>query len=308
MIHAYAIEPLVVVAWSERRAYRFVWDKFGIGTPRVLLDLPVAWEADVMTAAAGERLSELRMKRLDELLLTLRKGKVHRPRQAYKDAASWLENAEVEYRRLPFAAIIAMANPRRHSAVIVETDLGDPKDPRWAVPTAATPPRTAPALAGAVTAMLANCAELHIVDPHFGPETRRHVAVLKALLRVAASSSGAAFKVTVHCSDKSTLSFFETSAASMSRWLPHGVTVSFKRWEQRPGGEKFHNRYLLTDIGGVTFGVGLDEGKVTQTEDINLMNAAQYALRWSQFAGARVSLDLVDEPTPILGRRRTSGR
>jgi len=302
MIHAYAIEPQVVVGWSEPRSYRFVWDKFGIGTPRVLLEFPVArWEDEVMTAAAGEGLSELRWKRLDELLLILRRGKVRRTGQAYDDTAPWLENAEAEHDRHPFAAIVAMTNPRRHSAVIAEADLGRPNDPRWAMATAATPSREPGALASAVAAMLDNCTELHIVDPHFGPENRRHRVVLEALLQVVASSAGTSLKVTVHCSCKSTLSFFEGSAARMAQRLPKGVTVFFKRWAERDSGERFHNRYLLTDIGGVTFGVGLDEGDETQTEDINLMDKDQHERRWKQFAGVSPPYDLIDEPTEVRG-------
>ncbi|NOY92018.1 MAG: hypothetical protein GXP55_12545 [Deltaproteobacteria bacterium] len=314
MIHAYAIEPQVVVGWSEPRSYRFVWDKFGIGTPRVLLEFPVArWQDEVMTVAAREGLSELRWKRLDELLLVLRKGKVRRPGQAYDDAVSWLENAEVEHDRRrflviphPFAAIVAMANPRGHSAVIAEANLGRANDPRWAVATAATPSREAHALASAVAAMLHNCTELHIVDPHFGPENRRHRVVLETLSQVAASSAGRSLKVTVHCSNKSTLGFFEEKAAEIAQRLPTGVTVFFKRWAERDGGERFHNRYLLTDIGGVTFGGGLDEApprqRASQTEDINLMDKSQYERRWRQFAGGRVQLALIDQPKSIRGQ------
>ena len=58
--------------------------------------------------------------------------------------------------------------------------------------------------------------------------------------------------------------------------------------------------YFRTDLGGVTFGIGLDAGEDSQTEDINLMSAEQYRLRWEQFAGHGDRLDLIDEPAPIL--------
>ena len=86
----------------------------------------------------------------------------------------------------------------------------------------------------------------------------------------------------------------------MARRLPPGMILKFKRWSEN-GGEKFHNRYLLTDHGGVTFGIGLDEneGNADQTEDINLMDRNQYLLRWAQYTNGSGQLSLVDEPVSI---------
>ena len=305
MIHAYAIEPEVAVAWCDRTAFRFVCDKFGLGTPRMLLELPKfsKWKRAAFQAAATQDLSELDRTRLAEIFKLLGERRVRRDGSVYNGDISWLENAEAEYGRHPFAAIIAMANPRNHEAVISETDLGNPGDVRWNKPMATTPSRDARALAEAVSAMLENCSELHLVDPHFGPENRRHRVVLEKLLTAAMSGRDSTLRVILHCSNKSTLEFFQESTARMESRLPDGITLYFKRWNERDGGEKFHNRYILTDLGGVTFGIGLDAGEDTQTEDVNLMSAEQYRLRWEQFAGQDDRLDLIDEPAPISGRR-----
>jgi len=37
----------------------------------------------------------------------------------------------------------------------------------------------------------------------------------------------------------------------MAARLPSTQTVSFRRWTTRDGGEFLHNRYVLTDLGGV---------------------------------------------------------
>jgi len=306
MIHAYAIEPDVVVAWCGRTAFRFVCDKFGLGTPCVLLEFPKfsKWKKAVYQTAETRDLSELDRTRLTEIFKLLGERRVRRDGSVYNGDISWLENAEAEYGRHPFAAIIAMANPRNHEAVILERVLGASENSRWDKPFAITPTRDAKALAEAVSAMLENCSELHLVDPHFGPENRRHRVVLEELLTAAMSKRDSALRVILHCSNKSTLEFFQESTARMGSYLPDGITIYFKRWNERDGGEKFHNRYILTDLGGVTFGIGLDAGEDTQTEDINLMSAKQYRLRWEQFAGQGDRLDLIDEPAPISGRQK----
>ena len=42
--------------------------------------------------------------------------------------------------------------------------------------------------------------------------------------------------------------------------------MKVRRLKQKQDGEKLHNRYILTDLGGVTFGTGLDEGKKGETD------------------------------------------
>ena len=36
--------------------------------------------------------------------------------------------------------------------------------------------------------------------------------------------------------------------------------LTVRRWKDKPNGDRFHNRYILRDMGGVMFGAGLDEG------------------------------------------------
>ena len=111
--------------------------------------------------------------------------------------------------------------------------------------------------------------------------------------------------VRVHCSAKSPLAFFEHEAARMAGRLPRGATVEFVRWRQKTGGEKFHNRYVLTDLGGVMLGVGLDAGEPGETDDLSLMSRAQYELRWSQYVtAADGTFDCVDRPSKVTGTRR----
>jgi hypothetical protein len=94
----------------------------------------------------------------------------------------------------------------------------------------------------------------------------------------------------------------------MASRLPRNVTIEFVRWKQRDGGEKLHNRYILTDLGGVSFGVGLDEGKAGETDDLLLLPRTQYERRWSQYAGDDGTFERVDTPATVQGiGRRSSG-
>lgn len=302
MIHAFAIEPALVATWGKREVFRFVHDKFGLGTPRVLLELPAftKWKKAVYAAANQLDLSQEDLKRIEELFRLFGEHKFRRVDTVYDGLLPWLENAETEYGRRPFAAVVAAQNPRNHVGVLAFDQLG-PQSAAWACELGASPSRTPAAFAAALSGMLMNCRALHLIDPHFGPENVRHRAVLQALMEVLARHAPAPEIVRVHCEAKSELTFFEREAAKMASRLPDGCAIEFVRWRQRSGGEKLHNRYILTDIGGVAMGVGLDSGEAGETDDILLLPRSQYQLRWSQYASEDGAFERIDAPATVRG-------
>lgn len=307
MIHAFALEPQLVATWARREEFRFIHDKFGLGTPRVLLELPTftKWKRKVYKAALELRLPQEDMKRMEELFRIFAEHKHRRADAVYDGVLSWLENAEREYARRSFAAILATQNPRGHGAVLIADQLISGTE-RWDCNVGASPSRTPEALARTLSAMLVNCRELHIVDPHFGPENARHRKVLEALIKVSETSGTTLDVVRVHCSDKSALAFFELAAAQMGSQLSDHITVEFVRWKQKKGGQRFHNRYVLTDRGGVMFGDGLDDDDgdgAGQTDDLHLLTRDQYLLRWAQYVEENGAFACADRPATVIGTR-----
>jgi hypothetical protein len=305
VIHAYALDPPLVASWGKRDHFRFVHDKFGLGTPRVMLEVRSfsKWKRAVYDAATEAGLSQEDFKRIEELFRLLSENKCRRTDSVYDGLLSWLENAEREFDRKPFAAILASTNPRAHRAIIAGDAL-DTSDQRWGCPTGMTVERKPEVLAAALSAMLVNCRMLHLVDPHFGPENARHRRVLEALMGLLASNGVAPAVVRVHCLKKSTLEFFEASAKEMATRLPTTTTVQFARWEQRHGGDRIHNRYVLTDLGGVSLGVGIEAGGEGETDDLLLLPQTTYSLRWAQYVENSGAFTLIDIPSAITGSRR----
>jgi hypothetical protein len=305
VIHAFALEPKVVATWGRREEFRFIRDKFGLGTPRVLLELPrfIDWKNNVYAAASELDFLDKDWKRLEEVFRIFTEHRCRRASTVHNDVLSWLENAEREHARQEFRAIIATENPRRHAAVVLGEDIGLRKASLWTCDAGVTAPRSPEGLATTLSAMLINCRELHLIDPHFGPENARHRRVLEALMDILAIHALAPEGIRVHCSAKSDLSFFEQEAARMAARLPNGCTIEFTRLRQRPGGEKLHNRYVLTDLGGVFLGVGLDAGDAGESDDLMLLTRAQYEQRWSQYVTDDGSFECVDRPSKVIGTR-----
>lgn len=307
MIHAFAIEPKVAAAWGRRDEFRFIRDKFGFGTPRVLFELPVfkKWKRAVLDATNALNLSETDLKRIEELFRLFGGHRIRRLDAIYDGNHGWLENAEAEYDRKNFRAVIAAENPRKHRAVLLTDELGFEQPMAWACPSACAPKRTAVEIAKALAPMLSNCCALHFVDPHFGPENARHRKVLEALVATVFSGGLQPQIICVHCIKKTELSFFDGAVRNLVARIPSGMRVEFCRWSQRAGGEKLHNRYVLTELGGISLGIGLDEGSSGETDDFLLLSQSQYMQRWSQYVGTSVAFDLVDTPKPVVGTKAT---
>lgn len=313
MIHAFALEPKLVATWGKPGEYRFVRDKFGLGTARVMLEIPKFsdWKDAVNVAAAEIGLSGKDWTRLMELVRILGECRCRRTDALYADVLTWLENAEREHDRKAFRATLATQNPRERTEVVIAEDVGAAKAHLWSCETGSTPPRSPEGVAGALSAMLTNCKALHFIDPYFHPEKASNRRMLAAILDLVATQGLQPGVIRVHCRMKDGPDFFQVEAERMAARLPDGILVEFRRWRQRDGGEQLHNRYVLTDLGGVALGTGLDEGDQGETDDVHLLTRAQYELRWSQYVGTPSAFDLVDSPRTIRGskaRRADRGR
>jgi hypothetical protein len=308
VIHAFALQPKVVARWARREEFRFIHDKFGFGTPRVLLELPAfsKWKKEVYKAANEIELSPQEMLHLAELFRIFAEHRSRRSDSVYDGVVEWLVNAEAEYERRPFAGIVASDNPRLHPGVVVADHLGISAT-AWTCEVGAVVSRTPAALAAAVSAMLGNCRAVHLVDPNFGPGNARHRRVLEALVHAIAAQGRFPDVIRVHSSIvRAPLTYFEEEASKMGTRLPAGILIEFVRHKAKPGGEKLHNRYILTDLGGVSLGTGLDDGDEGETDDVQLLSRAQYERRWSQYVVGDGSFGPGDMPASVQGLRGAS--
>jgi hypothetical protein len=287
MIYEYALEPELVATWSDRRIGRYFIEKFGLGQPRVVSRYPRAWKRLVWEAFAGG--NDLDRKRMEELLARLCEVMVKRRAGVWTQSQTWLANAEAEHARSPFHAILARQNSRKHPRVLIADDL-DERATHWDLPRGVTVGRTAASMAATVKSMLRAAESVFFVDPYFGPERPRHRRSLRAFLRALMDGRPSArpqrIQIFTSIDSTGTKEFFEEECRrSLSTCIPVGVRLSICRLRQKPNGERLHNRYILTDLGGVIFGVGLDEGEEGATDDIELLERAQYEKRWQQYVG-----------------------
>lgn len=308
MIYEYAIEPAVVVEWAKKRkSCRIIIDNFGLGKPRLMADFPKLknWRKQFRHAAGS--INDMAKCRLEELFMHLTEKRVQRNSYDYDGNNSWLENTEKENKRRPFRAILVVENPTRNDHVLQNNLLGDWPDEKWSASRGITVPRKAEEMAAAISSMLQNSEEVKFIDPYFRPSPKwlePLTAFLKNCVESIPSPGGKKIEIHTTCDPEKRPSFacFKEECRKMPKDLPKGITITFKVWKQREGGEKLHNRYVLTDIGGVSFGTGLDQGKEGETDDITLLNRDQYVRRWQQYASDTPAFDLAAKPFQVTGK------
>ncbi len=86
----------------------------------------------------------------------------------------------------------------------------------------------------------------------------------------------------------------------LPRHLVQGACIDVLFVEQMPGGERLHNRFVITDVGSVLLGDSIDEGNAGETNDLALLDEDHHRARLAAYGNAEHAFRAV-------GRFRISG-
>ena len=310
MVYEYALDPEMVASWANPENFRFFIDKFGWGTPRALAEYPGFnnWKSRIKRSLKCIKVTD--KTKLAEVLKILKENIIKRDGK-FDGNLSWLENALAEHEGRPFHAIIAESNSDKQ-AVLHASRLGINPDPYWDIPNEAIVPKTAAEMARIVEPMLRLCNEVIFIDPHFAKDIdpeRQQSRYLKSFEAFFQSMLKARYlknpdRIEIHTSDGVKFEHFRKAIeAKLPGIIPFGFKVKVIRWRQRQEGPELHDRYIITDIGGVEFSKGLDTGKKGATEKITLLGKKSYTMYWHRYCGSFPDFDSADEPFEITGNK-----
>jgi len=220
------------------------------------------------------------------------------------EALTWLDNAIQEDARHPFRAILARNNNADRPESIDESALADSLCAVWDNPHGCTVNTTAHDMAKAVTEMLVCCRWVNFIDPHISTGRPDYRPSLPAFLNILGCDQpvGPRESIEIHTGlHHGTAGFFRDSFLQL---IPNGLRVTFYQSQERLGGRKPHNRYVPTDIGGVSFQHGLDIGADGETDGITRLDLAQYIFRFKEYDSAAA---VFDQATVLLVMVETLG-
>jgi hypothetical protein len=300
MLYEFALDPAAVANWKTREQGQLIVDAFRIGNGRVPACMPKKWKLMVWHAFDGDQGD---CKRMDVLVGYLSDRASSRRAVAWDGAAAWLENAIREHARKPFRAIISTARPEGAAFVLCDDDL-EPNDIRWYVARTRSVERTAAAYAQTLDGVIRASNLVLIVEPVFDPQETRFTTTLQAIAGLEPIAAGQITPCLIVRSDERTPppeEFQRRCERYLPGRLPAGASVEVVFAEQRPGGERLHNRLIVSDVGSVLLGDSIDEGSPGETNDLALLDEDHHRAKLAAYEDLEGSFQ-------VVCRFRLSGR
>jgi hypothetical protein len=302
MFYEYALEPAVVSNWERAR---YFLDAFAPWKGRFIAAYPKDWKRRVYEGLCcrdvEKKSIEDRLARLDKRFFAARKGAPFDP------SKSWADNALAENQREAFRAVI-VADSIVRGGNVLNAGVLDETNPLWRVEQGRFAARDPETLRDALRLLLRLSTRVALIDPFFRPHQRD-----KALAFAAVSGSVSAdAKLEVHArlgiqGDPTHHWFKEQCELHLPRWLQVGQDTLVHTWSQRPGGKRLHNRYLITNIGGVKFGDSVEQGQEGEDDHISILDESSREDLWSQFVDPASAFDRIGTPVAVTGARRERG-
>ena len=288
---AIAPEALFEIA-IDRRNYRDFIKGFSTGGNFLYSELPKLKrnKRQLLELLNGNH-SEIQKKRLEDLIIFLKNNKVSRIYD-YVGEMSWLDNISTVNRIEQFDHVVS-STPYDNLDVTNIDDFFGLNYARQKIVS-----RIAGDMISIISRLLKTSEHIIIVDPYFS-DKQRWWNVFVSLLRVSANNSyKKSLKIdVVFDGSKENSPMVNYLANKLNREnlvFPDDfeLSVTFKSLTSREGNERLHNRYVLSNLAGVCFMHGLDEGE--GTDDVSILSEDGYNKRWEHYTTNNV-FDLIEE-------------
>lgn len=256
MIFEFAVSPELFTGWQD---VRFLLSSFSPEEGRLVSEIPrKKWKSLVLRAIKRSENGEVMKKRLKEAANRLIKRALYTRQAAPEvDTPEWLAVAIAAHEQRPFRAILVDSyNGGREDVLINDINLTD--HPLWRVPKDESIERTTATMIGVIQSMLDCAGEVMLVDRNFRPDQQRFQNVLIRIMEsLATRPHGPHIGIIVyHVGDDIANNHLELQCQTHIRpRMPAGMTLKIAVHPH----DDLHDRFVLTDIGGVSFGQGLDE-------------------------------------------------
>jgi hypothetical protein len=306
MLLEFALEPSLLQNWD--RFQRFI-SLFGVSQGRLISRFPKQWQEMVLASVTcgpveKHKITEALVRVAKTVLLTREQG-------LWNLSATWLENAIVEHGQRPFDGILAAGNPSGHADVVDAADLDVTSLPaKLQTGPSRLVVRSAVEMAEAVRVLLRFSKKIVLMDRNFAPDIRRFRDPLGEMLLCLLDQHGKPRQVEVelhfgHRVLDAAADLKAACEAHLQDVIPLGMRLTVARWNH----DDLHNRYILTDRGGILIGKGLDEAneRSARADDVlTLLSPETAAELMERFCGAAGRARQLLRHS-IAGWRRTQG-
>lgn len=288
MIYEYAVDPALIT--TEEKAL-FLLESFGLDKGRLVSELKTKqWQKLARSAIHEFASGQLERKTLIEALIILTRQKAFYIRQQNVDGDGWFDLAQSAHTAWPYHGILLESYNGQDDHCLVK-DIQLSQNNKWAIPASITVDRDANNMLEAMKPLLTNAREVILVDRNFrltnqhgSPVGRFKNVLLKIAEFLANKPYGPSVrKLTYHIGDHH---YSESNLSSelnrfIASHLPDNFKLDFTIWPK----DELHDRFLLTNIGSLDCGIGLDDfsGSSDRTVTYKRLSKADHSTFWSKF-------------------------
>jgi hypothetical protein len=322
MFYEFAVDPKLIALWCGRERYMDLLNIFGVDAKRIPSQFPKNWWKQVEESFLSDFPNPTKRQIICKEVTRefLKKRKVKRGSKNYTLESSWVVNAEREHTIRPFQGILVKNNFHNSPSLTVLTSSEDILDlPKLA--NSCIVSRTPEELVKPIVPLLRCCEYAVFIDPYFDISPR-FLEPFERALRILVNEryGNASPKVQLHTSTerffngvrsleedkKKAANLLDKFRNQLPNIIPFELEVRVVVWKERLRGQKLHNRYLLTDIGSVIYGTGLDcnaesfhqELQQGQTDTISCLSEENHVTIWCEYMETfkeNLAFDKVDE-------------
>jgi hypothetical protein len=290
LVREFAIEPKIMATWSH---FQSLWEDFGVGKGRLIAKYPVQWKQKVAEELTKHPIGDVHAHKIKSKIWADEHKFLVKSR-TYTGTMDWLGNAWAQMSLDPFHAIIACENPKALKEVLVAGEFSKDEAPYQAASQVAVR-RNAADMANCAKLLLCHCEEIRLVDPYFDPSEPRFLNTFAAFLQARATSSPSLRLLEIHRARPEPY----LPGAQKGKYVRHlaglvptGLTLRVFFWRQKPGGLEMHPRFILTDLGGMNFENGLDEGELGTVTLVTLLDCPVWQKYASDYCRSSTTFDL----------------
>ena len=207
------------------------------------------------------------------------------------DSRYWIDHAIAAHQDRPFQAILTDFYDGEEECIL-RNDHEFTEECQWQVPLDKTIKRSAAKMIEAIRPMLDCAREVILIERNFDPDKfkwRPFVIEIAAFLYNKISPS--IQTITYHVGNKIGPDHMELICNKhFSKKLPSDMKVNFVVWPW----DELHDRYVLTDVGGVKFGFGLDvwDGQGPEEVEISRISEETRQRWWKACKSKQVAFSL----------------
>jgi len=288
VINEYFVEPSLIYKWaSDPKDTALFLDKFGLGHPRLISSFPKAKGSKLRQLIIQQmpgNLSHNAEKRVEEFAASLSNEAL--PRSVPKElGGEWTTSVKAVCKIRPPDVVIS-SEPYEELDYWITEDAAIPTGSKFYHRTQATPPRTAAEFTEVIRNFLRYSRRIVLVDPWV--YTKKGIQTITSFIECTQDrriiGGPLHFQIIYNAKTGPSKHHMRDNLSHVTAGKE--VVLEIIPVSEKATGEKLHNRYVLTEFGGVSFGVGTDSGDKYHTDDLFLLDRDTYLHRWNQYWNA----------------------